>query len=100
MQKIRWTDAQKQEALRIFREHGVSEASRLTGIPVGTIASWANRTGTKTFDTDRPAAVAAKQLTIAERKGNLVLGMLDDIERLRGQLFAEYTIREAKVVSL
>lgn len=98
MQRTQWTDAQKAEALRIFREGGAAEASKQTGIPIATISSWARRAGVRVTESDRPAQLEARRLTIAERKGALVVGMLDDIERLRTQLFAPTVEKKAMVV--
>lgn len=36
----RWTDAQREEALRICRAEGPNEACRRTGIPRPTISAW------------------------------------------------------------
>lgn len=38
-----YTDDQKANALNLWTEHGACEASRRTGIPRGTISSWAKR---------------------------------------------------------
>lgn len=51
-----WTPEQRANALAIYRDHGPAEASRRTGIPGGTIASWANRAGVQT---EAPAKTAA-----------------------------------------
>ena len=39
-----WTEEQRASALTIYVQQGAAAASRLTGIPSGTIKSWANRT--------------------------------------------------------
>lgn len=98
MQRTRWTDAQKVEALRIFREHGAAAASDATGIPIATISSWARRSGQTAITPQRQERLVAKQLTIAERKGALVVGMLDDIEKLRSQLFAKTVEKKAMAI--
>ena len=107
MQRVKttYTDAQRQEALRLFCELGASEASRRTGIPVATISSWARRMVRTEPPAVTPTSPAAPNRlpgtgTIAERKGALVLGMLDDIERLRAQLFAPTVEKKALVVNL
>lgn len=45
MQRMQYTEAQRDEALRLLAEVGKAEASRATGIPAGTIASWGHRNG-------------------------------------------------------
>jgi transposase-like protein len=99
LQRTRWTAAQKAEALRIYQDQGAAAASEATGVPIATISSWARRAGKTAVTPERQARVAAKQLTIAERKGELVVGMLDDIVKLRGQLFAEYVEKKPMIVS-
>lgn len=52
-----WTDEQKAEALAIYVDSGPAAAGRLTGIPSGTIASWAARTpGLQRMHAERTAA--------------------------------------------
>lgn len=43
MQRTRYTDEQRDEALRLLAECGKAEASKRSGIPAGTIASWGHR---------------------------------------------------------
>lgn len=67
--RTRYSDEQKREALDLFLEHGASEAGRRTGIPAGTIAAWASRsgiTGPPTPEVEHALAVNAA--TMAERK--------------------------------
>jgi hypothetical protein len=52
----KYTDEQIEEALRIYREDGVAEAARQTGMNANTIASYARR---KKVQTDAPAHVRA-----------------------------------------
>lgn len=99
LQRTRWTAAQKAEALRIYQEHGAAAASEATGVPIATISSWARRAGKTAVTPERQARVAAKQLTIAERKGALVVTMMTDVERLLGQLFVATVEKKAMVVS-
>lgn len=92
-----YSDAQRLEALALLATVGKAEAARRTGIPAGTIASWGSRSGTKA----PPAAATvvateARVATIAQRKATLAEGLMDDIERMRRDLFAP-TI-ERKVV--
>lgn len=73
MQRTHYTDAQRREACELGREHGNAEASRRTGIPAGTIASWRNRAGDASLQTERTrAAVAANRQKWEERRSDLV----------------------------
>ena len=76
MGKAKWTPEQKQEALRIYEKLGPAEASRQTGIPKGTIKSWASR------DELQPVAtVAADNMKAA----NEVLSLTRDQKRIKLQ---------------
>lgn len=69
----RWTDTDKAEALRLLAEVGTAEASRRTGIPAGTIASWGNRNGVSGATATEAMIVATEHrvATIAERRAAL-----------------------------
>ena len=99
MKKSSYPEALKQEALRLFYEHGAAEASRRTGIPIATLSSWARRLAQEHHGDDVLATPAEAKLSVAERKGALVLGMLDDVDRLRTQLFAAVVEKKPMVVS-
>lgn len=95
----RWTDEQRAEALALHRSHGPAEASRLTGIPKGTVASWARREGVETnVAVEREEAVEAGALAAEQRRLELAEGMLGDIGKLRGRLFAGISYAHVKVV--
>jgi transposase-like protein len=100
MARQSYTPEQKAEALALVAEHGHSEAVRRTGIPMGTIASWANREDVKAPD---PGITAAKTTALiastAERKQQIAAALLEDADRLRRQLFAPCTDKVVKVVS-
>lgn len=66
MSRTTYTDEQKAEALALYVEHGASEAGERTGIPAGTIACWASRSGATTQREERTAnALAAHRLVSA-----------------------------------
>lgn len=89
MTASKYSDDERDHALALLAEHGKAEASRLTGIPAGTIASWGHRNGVAAPTTERMAkVVAARTLSTEERKRRLAEGLLDDIERMRADLFA------------
>lgn len=99
MQRQRYTDEQKAEALRLLAEHGKAEAARRTGIAAGTIGSWATRAGISAEISEqmRPA-IEARAATLLQRKQALAEGLLDDIARLRAELFAPCTERKVVIV--
>lgn len=68
-----YTDAQRQEALALYREHGPAEASRRTGIPGATIRSWAHRSGEEASEGAgrTRAATEAARLSWAQRRAQL-----------------------------
>src|SRR5579884_2247292 len=88
MASKKWSDDQRTEALRLYKECGPAEASRRTGIPAKTITSWAERSG---MQSDAPAniarAVEVARLTREQRKERLAHDLLSDAERLRAQLW-------------
>jgi hypothetical protein len=91
---------QRDEALALFVEHGPAEASRRTGIPDGTIASWAHRAGIASEAPERIApANAQRQATVATRKAALAERMLTKAEQILGQLDGPVLEKHVKVVS-
>lgn len=96
MPRRRWTDEQRDEALLLLAEVGQGETARRTGIPQGTIASWGKRHGVTAPPAAATAiATAAKVASIAERKAQLAEGLMDDIARMRRDLFAPTIERKA-----
>lgn len=94
-----YTPEQKTEALQLYVDHGPAEASRSTGIPAKTIASWAGRSGMQTdaaSNTEHATRTAAA--SIATRKAALAQALLDDIDMLRGRMRAAHI--ERKIVTL
>lgn len=78
MPASRHSPEQRQEALNIYREHGVAVAHRQTGIARTTISTWARRTGVRT---DAPsltrAAVEQASLNAAEKRERMRVDLLD-----------------------
>lgn len=96
----RWTDEQRDEALRLFRSHGPAEASRLTGIPKATVASWARRHQVQTnVVVEREEAVEASALQAEQRRLDLAASLLGDVQGLRARLFAPLDYAHVKTVS-
>jgi len=80
MTRRSYTDEQKQAALDAYAEHGPAEASRLTGVPTKTIASWARRTQTQ-MDATAPQrlrfATEIAALTADMKRAKIAEVMLD-----------------------
>jgi hypothetical protein len=78
----RWTDQERDEALRIYRVDGPSEAARQTGIPRNTISSWANRSGDSVVLRENMQAncIAAAQRWAAKREE--LLAQMGDVAQL------------------
>ena len=65
----RWTPEERDAAVALVAEHGQAEAARRTGVPVGTIASWAKRAKVVApASADRARRVEASQIAWAERR--------------------------------
>lgn len=100
MSRRTYSSDEKTAALDVYRTDGPTAAETATGIPKATIASWARRTGVQTECIPRTAAaVAAAALTMEQRKQALAAALMDDIERLRLQLWSVCTERKAMAVS-
>lgn len=82
MAKTVYDPEQKAEALAIYVAEGVAAAAEKTGIPKGTIAAWAHRTGTQTEFTPEKAAeaVAMARVSIQKRKAALAEKLLEVAE--------------------
>lgn len=100
MAEQRWTDEQRQRALELHRTVGPAEAARQTGIPKGTVASWARRQGVRTNVAQTlEAATDAAALTAEQKRLELADGLLDDVQRLRRRLFEPMDYVHVKVLS-
>lgn len=83
MQRVKYTDTQRTEALALLAEVGKAEAARRTGIPSGTIASWGSRHGVTAPTTEHLAKVnEARKATLAERRAALGETFLTKAEEL------------------
>lgn len=100
MARRAYTDDERAAALELYVEHGAAETARRTGIPDGTLQSWAHRAGLKSVATETTAvAVEAAMVSLAERKATLASDLLADAQKLRAQLFAPTTTRKPMTVS-
>lgn len=96
-----WPPATRAEALNAYADHGPRAAARITGVPASTIASWAAADGLVTEAPTRGATDAATEAhQVAAEARNLALAhqFLDDVERLRAQLFAPAVERNVWVL--
>jgi transposase-like protein len=100
MTRRSYTAAEKAEALELYRTDGPTIVEERLGIPKGTIAAWAARTGTQTVCIETTAArVVAKRLKWEERRADLAddIGNLARIALERATRLAEEgNTREAK----
>lgn len=85
-----YTDEQREEALRLYADHGPGEASRRCNIPSATIRSWAHRAGLShsgPVSEQTKAATDAARLSWAQRRFELAretgAAAADLLERIR-----------------
>lgn len=67
----KYTDDERSKALDLAARVGVGEAARQTGIPKGTIGSWAHRGGTTMAPEEKIKLVAVAKMAWAERRAGL-----------------------------
>ena len=97
--KTQWTAEQRTEALQLLSEHGKGEASRRTGIPEGTISSWAVRHGVHAPAPEKLTEMHfARGMALAERKRVLADRLLDEAASFVGQLHSPVVEKVVKVV--
>jgi transposase-like protein len=95
-----YTAEEKQRALELYETDGPRAVEAELGIPKATVVGWAQANGVRTRSIEtKQERVQASMLTMAERKVNLASGLMDDIERLRTQLWQPCVERKPLVVS-
>lgn len=100
MRRMQYSDEQRLEALTLLARYGKAEASRRTGIPAGTIASWGVRNGVKAPSVEATRAVLEHRLTtIADRKARLAEDLAVVAQRMLADLMAPTVEQKALVVS-
>lgn len=73
MPRAQYTPQQKADALVLYAQHGAAETARRTGIPEGTLMSWAHRNGVQSLAAEQTrAAVEAAKAKWDERKLKMV----------------------------
>lgn len=98
MQRVQHTKEAKAEALQILAQAGKAEAARRTGIPEGTISSWAVRGGVRAPAPNLPGLMAAS-VTLAQRKQELADELLTRARGMIAQLDAAMVEKKSHVVS-
>src|SRR5262249_6657783 len=69
-----YTDEDRAKALELYLQHGAATAAEQTGIPVGTITSWATRQGLSELRTiEAKRAAEGARLTWAQRRAQVAL---------------------------
>jgi hypothetical protein len=93
MPRLRWTPAQRAEAVRLVQEVGPAEAARRTGIPLGTVKSLATRAGVATgcIPSLRQATDLAA-LTLKDRRQRFAVALQDQAEKFLEHLWAPATV--------
>lgn len=79
-------------ALELYASEGRLAATAATGVPAGTIASWAKRAGVRCNVEARRLQTEVAVLTLEQRRAELALALLEDADKLRRQLFAKAVI--------
>lgn len=100
MPRRSYTPDQRTAALELYAEAGPSAVEATLGIPKGTVTGWAKAAGIRTRAIENlSAGLAASHATFEQRRHDLAHGLLNDIARLRAELFAPCVERKAMVVS-
>ena len=101
-----YTDQQRQDALDAYVDHGLAETARRTGIPRGTVSSWATRAGLQTAAAtalrarERTEAARARWAEVSEERRQELAGrLLDEVHALADQLQAPSLVRQVVVLS-
>ena len=88
MAKRTYTEAERQEALTLYREEGPTAVEAKLGILKGTVTRWAKAAGVETVSVDRTrAGTEAASVYAKARRQELTRLLLEDAHRLREQLW-------------
>lgn len=92
MPRLRWTDEERAEAIRLYEKVGPAEAARRTGIPLGTVKSLAKRAGVATgCIPSLVAATTVAALTLKDRRQRFAVALQDQAEKFLDHLWAPST---------
>lgn len=100
-----YTDEQRTDAVELYLAEGLAEAHHRTGIAKSTLRGWLRKAGHDPAQVDvrasdkTAAATEARRQDLERRRSDLAVDLMDDVERLRRQLFAPCVERKAVVVS-
>ncbi len=81
---MRYTDQDRDHAVKLYTEHGTAEASRRTGIPARTILRWAKTAGVVSRANAKKTAPATAELRAlsVERRVRVRAALLERTEHL------------------
>lgn len=98
-----YTDEQRADAVTLCLEVGMAEAHDRTGIPKPTLSRWLTPEQraemAERFQTKTAAATRAHAQTMEQRRAALASDLMDDVQKIRTQLFAPCVERKAMIVS-
>lgn len=84
----KYTDEQREEALKLYETHGPTEVQRQLGIPKGTLGRWVKAAGVRTVRSQNAhEATQAAQADAKALRAELSLGLLQDAKRMRDELW-------------
>lgn len=87
-----YSEEEKQNALDLYREVGLAEAWRQTGIPKPTIVTWAKQAGVRTFGTENTREATLAHIAYADQlRAELRVSLLEKTVDLLERMDAEET---------
>lgn len=100
-----WPADIRERALALYVEHGPAEASRQTGVPIGTVAAWAHRKGVQSNAPDtlaraREALKLTREVRVAQLAEDLLVIAQERAKRLRQSITADSERELATVIGL
>ena len=88
MPASKYTEAQRAEAIELYRTDGPTAVTEQLGIPKQTVQDWARKAGVRTVRTSATReATEARAVDLKARRQELAELLLDDAHRLRKQLW-------------
>ena len=88
MPAAKYTEAQRAEALALYRTDGPTAVEKKLGIPKGTVTRWAKETGVETVSVSTTrAGTEAASVYAKARRTELAALLLEDAHKLRRQLW-------------
>ncbi|ASN20691.1 hypothetical protein [Arthrobacter sp. YN] len=88
MPASKYTEAQRAEAIELYRTDGPTAVTEQLGIPKQTVQHWARKAGVRTVRTSSTReATEARAVDLKARRQELSALLLEDAHRLRAQLW-------------